>query len=269
MLNLGALVVAPNDRSIHDLMITDIHAVNPEEDQEKVAQLFKRYNLVAMPVIDEAGLLLGRILYDDVVDVLQEEADEDIMHIAGTTTGEPELVYTDQLFRIAGMRLPWLLATLAGLAVPAVLTRGFQITFPHMDILVPFVLVIGAMGGNVGSQSATIVIRGFATGRVDFRNLGHFLFKELVISSLMGLACGILSGLVIQTWHGNTMLSVTVAISMTVAIIASAILGVLVPYFFRLVKIDPAIAAGPAVTTIDDIVAIGIYYIVAILLLTT
>jgi len=128
-------------------MITDIHAVNPEEDQEKVAQLFKRYNLVAMPVIDEAGLLLGRILYDDVVDVLQEEADEDIMHIAGTTTGEPELVYTDQLFRIAGMRLPWLLATLAGLAVPAVLTRGFQITFPHMDILVPFVLVIGAMGG--------------------------------------------------------------------------------------------------------------------------
>ena len=268
VLNLGALLLFRGDRPIHELMKTKIHAVNPEEDQEIVARLFKRYDLVALPVVDDGGRLLGRILHDDVVDVFQEEADEDIMHMAGATTSEPELVYTDQLFRIAGVRLPWLLATLAGLAVPAVLTRGFQVTFPHMDSLVPFVLVIGAMGGNVGSQSATIVVRGFATGRVDFQNLAHFLYKELVVSSLMGLACGALSGLVSHVWHGDLRLSMTVAISMFVAIIASAILGVLVPYFFRLVKIDPAIAAGPAVTTIDDIVAIGIYYVVAILLIT-
>ena len=268
VLNLGALLLFKGDRRIRDLMKTKIHVVNPEEDQESVARIFKRYDLVALPVVDEDGRLLGRILHDDVVDVLQEEADEDIMHMAGATAGEPELVYTDQLFRIAGVRLPWLLATLAGLAIPAVLIRGFQITFPHMEALVPFVLVIGAMGGNVGSQSATIVVRGFATGRVDFQNLGHFLFKELVVSTLMGLACGVLSGAVSMVWHGDLRLSLTVGISMFVAIIASAILGVLVPYFFRLVKIDPAIAAGPAVTTIDDIVAIGIYYVVAILLIT-
>ena len=268
VLNLGALLLAPNDRPIHDLMKSKIHAVTPDEDQESVARLFQRYDLVALPVVDDGGRLLGRILHDDVVDVLQEEVDEDIMHMAGATAGEPELVYTDQLFRIAGVRLPWLLATLVGLAVPAVLTRGFQITFPHMDVLVPFVLVIGAMGGNVGSQSATIVVRGFATGRVDFQNLGHFLYKELVVSTLMGLACGALSGLVSQVWHGDIRLSLTVAISMFVAIVASAILGVLVPFFFRLVRIDPAIAAGPAVTTIDDIVAIGIYYVVALLLIT-
>jgi len=269
VLNLGALLLFRGDRPIGDLMKTKIQAVNPDEDQESVARIFQRYDLVALPVVDSDGRLLGRILHDDIVDVLQEEADEDIMHMAGATAGEPELVYTDQLFRIAGVRLPWLLATLAGLAVPAVLTRGFQVSFPHMDALVPFVLVIGAMGGNVGSQSATIVVRGFATGRVDFQNLGHFLFKELVVSSLMGLACGVLSGLVSQLWYGDPWLSLTVAISMTVAIVASAILGVLVPYFFRLVKIDPAIAAGPAVTTIDDIVAIGIYYAVALALITT
>jgi magnesium transporter len=268
VLNLGALLLFKGDRPIRGLMKTKIHTVRPDEDQESVARMFTRYDLVALPVIDDHGRLLGRILHDDVVDVLQEEADEDIMHMAGATTSEPELVYTDQLFRIAGMRLPWLLATLAGLAVPAVLTRGFQVSFPHMNALVPFVLVIGAMGGNVGSQSATIVVRGFATGRVDFRNLGHFLFKELVVSSMMGVACGALSGLVAQVWHGDPALSITVGISMTVAIIASAILGVLVPYFFRLVKIDPAIAAGPAVTTIDDIVAIGIYYVVALALIT-
>lgn len=268
VLNLGALLLFKGHRPIRDLMKTKIHAVNPEEDQESVARIFKRYDLVALPVVNEYGRLLGRILHDDVVDVLQEEADEDIMHMAGATTAEPELVYTDQLFRIAGVRLPWLLATLAGLAVPAVLTSGFQISFPHMKELVPFVLVIGAMGGNVGSQSATIVVRGFATGRVDFQNLGHFLYKEMVVSSLMGLACGLLSGVVSQLWHGDPRLSLTVAISMFVAIIASAVLGVLVPFFFRLVKIDPAIAAGPAVTTIDDIVAIGIYYVVALLLMT-
>lgn len=268
VLNLGALLLAPNDRPIHDLMKTKIHSVTPDEDQETVAQIFRRYDLVALPVVDGDGRLLGRILYDDVADVFQEEADEDIMHMAGATAGEPELVYTNQPLRIAGVRLPWLLATLAGLAVPAVLTHGFQMSFPHMDALVPFVLVIGAMGGNVGSQSATIVVRGFATGRVDFQNLGHFLYKELVVSFLMGLACGALSGLVSQLWHADLRLSVTVAISMFVAIIASAILGVLVPFFFRLVKIDPAIAAGPAVTTIDDIVAIGIYYVVALALIT-
>ncbi len=268
VLNLGALLLSDNDRPIRDLMKTKIHAVNPDEDQERVARLFKRYDLVALPVVDDGGVLLGRIMHDDVVDVLQEEADEDIMHMAGASAHEPELVYTDQMFRIAGMRLPWLLATLVGLAVPAILTRGFQVSFPNMDVLVPFVLVIGAMGGNVGAQSATIVVRGFATGRVDFRNLGHFLFKELVVSGVMGLACGLLSGLVVQVWYGIPRLSATVGISMTVAIVASAILGVLVPFFFRLVKIDPAIAAGPAVTTIDDIVAIGIYYVVAILLIT-
>ena len=233
-----------------------------------MARLFRRYDLVALPVVDDRGRLLGRILHDDVVDVLDEEADEDMMRMAGATTHEPELVYTDQVLKIAGVRLPWLLATLAGLTVPALLVWAFQISFPHMMALVPFIPVIGAMGGNVGAQSSTIVVRGFATGRVDFHNLGHFLFNELIISTLMGLACGALSGVVAIVWHGDPMLAVTITVSMIVAIIASALMGVLVPYFFRLVKIDPAIAAGPLVTTIDDIIAIGIYYLVALLLLS-
>ncbi len=268
VLNLGALLLAPPDRSISELVKRNVHVVNPEIDQENVAQMFQRYDLVALPVVDERGRLLGRILHDDAADVLEEEADEDIMHMAGATTHEPELVYTDQVLKIAGVRLPWLLATLAGLTVPALLVWAFQVSFPHVMALVPFIPVIGAMGGNVGAQSSTIVVRGFATGRVDFHNLGRFLFKELIISSLMGLACGVLSGVVAIIWHGDPMLSVTVAVSMVAAIIASALMGVLVPYFFRLVKIDPAIAAGPLVTTIDDIIAIGIYYVVALALIT-
>ncbi len=264
VLNLGALLLAPPDQAVGELMKRSVHVVQPEVDQENVAQMFQRYDLVALPVVDEGGRLLGRILHDDAADVLEEEADEDIFHMAGATTHEPELVYTDQVFKIASVRLPWLLATLAGLTVPALLVWAFQVSFPEMMALVPFIPVIGAMGGNVGAQSSTIVVRGFATGRVDFHNLGRFLFKELVISTLMGVACGALSGAVAIIWHGHPMLSVTVAVSMLTAIIASALMGVLVPYFFRLIRIDPAIAAGPLVTTIDDIIAIGIYYLVAL-----
>ena len=268
VLNLGALLLAPPDRVIGELMKRNVHTVHPEVDQEIVAQMFQRYDLVALPVVDDRGRLLGRILHDDAADVLEEEAEEDILHMAGATTQEPELVYTDQVFKIASVRLPWLMATLGGLTVPALLVWAFQVSFPEMLALVPFIPVIGAMGGNVGSQSATIVVRGFATGRVDFHNLGRFLFKELIISTLMGLACGVLSGVVAIVWHGDPMLSVTVAVSMVAAIVASALMGVLVPYFFRLIKIDPAIAAGPLVTTIDDIIAIGIYYVVALAFIT-
>jgi magnesium transporter len=268
VLNLGALLLAPPDRVIGELIKRNVHTVHPEVDQENVAQMFQRYDLVALPVVDGHGRLLGRILHDDAADVLEEEAEEDIMRMAGATTQEPELVYTDQVFKIASVRLPWLLATLAGLTVPGLLVVAFQVTFPEMAALVPFVLVIGAMGGNVGSQSATIVVRGFATGRVDFHNLGRFLLKELIISTLMGFACGVLAGIVAAIWQGDPMLSVTVAVSMVAAIIASALMGVLVPYFFRLINIDPAIAAGPLVTTIDDIFAIGIYYAVALALIT-
>ncbi len=267
VLRLEKLILSqPGDR-IGDLVEPSRYAVAPEVDQEEVARLFKRYDLVSMAVVDEKGVLLGRILHDDVVDVIEEEVEEDMLHMAGATPDEPELVYTDHLFQIAWARLPWLLVTLAGLTVPALLVWLFQVTWPKVIALVPFIPVIGAMGGNVGTQSATIVVRGFATGRVDFHNLGRFLGKELIISVLMGAACGLLSAVVALIWHGDYMLCLTVGISMSVAIVASAILGVLVPFLFRLVRIDPAIAAGPAVTTIDDIVAIAIYFVVALLLI--
>lgn len=265
VLNLGALLLAAPDQQAGQLAKRKVRAVGPYIDQEEVALAFRRYDLVALPVVDDEGRLLGRIMHDDAVDVLEEEADEDIFHMAGATSTEPELVYTDQVFRIASVRLPWLLATLGGLTVPALLVWAFQVSFPEVIALIPFIPVIGAMGGNVGAQSSTIVVRGLATGRVDFHNLGRFLFKELVISTLMGIACGALSGVVAVVWHGDPAIALTVTVSMVIAIIASALMGVLVPYLFRLVKIDPAIAAGPLVTTVDDIIAIGLYYLVALL----
>ncbi len=268
VLNLGALLLAPPDQVIGELIERNVHVVHPEVDQEDVARLFRRYDLVALPVVDDRGRLLGRILHDDVVDVLDEEADEDMMRMAGATTHEPELVYTDQVLKIAGVRLPWLLATLGGLTAPAFLVSAFQVSFPDMMTLVPFIPVIGAMGGNIGSQSSTIVVRGFATGRVDVHNLGKFLIKELAVGLLMGVACGLLAGVVAIVWRGHPLLAVTVAVSMLAAMTTAALLGVLVPWMFRLMRIDPAIAAGPLVTTINDTTAISIYYVVALFLIS-
>lgn len=267
VLNLGALLLAPPEQPIGELMKRSVQVVQPEVDQERVAQMFKRYDLVALPVVDEEGRLLGRILHDDAVEVIEEEVDEDIMHMAGATAQEPELVYTDQILRIATVRLPWLLATLGGLTVPALLVHAFQVSFPHVMTLVPFIPVVSAMGGNVGSQSSSIVVRGLATGRVGFHNLSRHLFKELRIGLLIGIACGALAGAFAIVWHGDPMLSVTVALSMMAAIVSAAMMGVLAPYLFRMVKIDPAIAAGPFVTTSNDSIAIFIYYLVALALI--
>ena len=170
-LSLDRLILARPDQPVAELVDRDFHAVTPEVDQEEVAQMFKRYDLISLPVIDDLGALIGRILHDDAVDVLEEEADEDILRMAGAE--EPELVYTNRIFKIASVRLPWILANVAGGLFSGMLLWKFKVTFPDMLTLMVFIPVIAAMCGNVGTQSSTIVVRGFATGRIDFHSLGR------------------------------------------------------------------------------------------------
>jgi magnesium transporter len=264
-LSLDTLILARADQHIADLVDRDFHAVAPDVDQEEVAQMFKRYDLIALPVVDREGLLLGRILHDDVVDVLEEEVDEDIMRMAGAE--EPELVYTNRIFKIASVRLPWLLANVAGGLLSGVLLWQFKVSFPEMPNLMVFIPVIAAMGGNVGTQTSTIVVRGFATGRVDFNNLCRLFSKELAIGAIMGVTCGVVVGFAARLWHGDPVLGLTVGVALSAAVMFSALMGVLVPFLFRMLRIDPAIAAGPLVTTSNDIIGISIYYLVAILII--
>jgi magnesium transporter len=141
-------------------------------------------------------------------------------------------------------------------------------SFPEMLALLMFVPVIASMGGNIGSQSSTIVVRGFATARIDYNNLTKFLTRELAISGLIGICCGVLVGFIAHIWHKTSALGFTVGVSMSLGIIASALMGALIPFFFRLIKVDPAIAAGPLVTTANDILCLAIYYGVALLMLS-
>ena len=265
-LSLDKLILARPNTPLSKLVDRDFHSVPTDVDQEEVAQMFKRYDLISLPVVDDHGALLGRILHDDAVDVIEEEAEEDILRMAGAE--EPELVYTNRIFKIASVRLPWLMANLAGGLVTGYLLWQFDLTFPDLAVLISFAPVIAAMGGNVGTQSSTIVVRGFATGRIDYDNLWRFTTRELAIGIIMGLSCGLVVGLIARLWHGMPILGFTVGVAMSAAVTVSAIMGVLIPVLFRLSKIDPAIAAGPLVTTINDIVGITIYYLVAVSIIT-
>lgn len=266
VVRLEDLLLAPRSKPVEGLMKRDVYVVSPMADQEEVAEAFQRYDLMALPVVDDRGRLLGRITYDDVVEVLEREADEDMLKMAGVKASGQELVYSDRVVRIALSRLPWLAATLAGLNVSALLYWQFLRTFPDRPELIPFIPMISAMGGNVGTQSSTIVVRGFAVGRVDFYNFGRVVSKELLIGCMMGLACGMVAGGVALAWRRDAHLAAAVGMSMVAAMTVATGIGSVVPFVFRLVRLDPAVASGPLITTTEDIVATLVYYTIAVVL---
>ncbi len=265
VLPLRKLILASPESPIAPIMDSATINVTPEEDQEVVAEIFRKYDIVSLPVVDHAGKLLGRIMVDDVVDVIEQEDSEDIMKMAGIP--EEDLVYGSRIFAISRARLPWLITNLFGGLLTGYLMWLFRIALHEILALVTFIPVITAMGGNIGIQSSSIMIRGFAVGRVDFNNLRRFLFNEIRIGLIMGIACGTLAGCAAVLWHKDPLLGPIVALAMVTGITVAAAMGTLIPAFFKKIQIDPAIASGPFVTTANDIVGIVIYLGIATLFL--
>jgi magnesium transporter len=265
VLSLRQLLTVTPDTPLRDIMTTEVISVGTGMDQEEVAQQVARYNLLAVPVVDDNNRLVGIVTVDDVIDVLREEATEDIYKMAGTS--EEELLYGDRSLKIARLRLPWLITSLFGGVATGYLMWLFKATIEQIIALVTFVPVITGMGGNVGGQSSTIVVRGFATGRIDFSTLRQVFFKELRVGLIMGLVCGVVVGLVALMWHHNPYLGVVVGLAMIAAMVVAASMGVLAPSFFKKIGIDPAIASSPFVQTANDISGILIYFGTATLFL--
>lgn len=265
ILPLRRLILAKPETKISEIMDTHVITVNPNLDQEEVAAIFKKYDLVSIPVVDPQGKLLGRITVDDVVEVMEEEASEDLLKMAGTH--EDELIYTSHIFRIARYRLPWLLTNLFGGLLTGYLMWLFKITLKEVLVLVTFIPVITGMGGNAGIQSSTIMVRGLATGVIGIESLWRVILKEVRVAVIMGGACGLLVGLVAFFWHGKAVLGVVVGFAMMGAISVANIMGALMPALFKKLKIDPAVASGPFVTTSNDVTGILIYMAIATLFL--
>ncbi len=265
VLSLRQLLTVPPQTKLSDIMSTNVMRVRTDMDQEEVAALVAKYNILAIPVVDDQGKLLGLITVDDVIDVMRDEATEDILRMAGTT--EEEMLLGYKSLRIARLRLPWLLTTLVGGVVTGTLMWHFKATLEQAIMLISFIPVITGMGGNVGSQTSTILVRGFATGRVDFSMLQRIFLKELRVGLIMGIVCGLTIATVATVWHQNAYFGIVVGVAMVTAITLAACMGVLVTAFFKKVGIDPAIASSPIVQTVNDITGILIYFSTATLFL--
>jgi magnesium transporter len=256
------LIIARPDQSLRQIMNPPEAIIYVDEDQEEVAKKFQKYDLVTAPVVDKNGVLLGRITIDDIVDVIEEETSEDFYRLAGTDV--EEIVYGDDILRIARIRLPWLVTNLFGGLLTGYLMWLFKHTLSDVIALVTFIPVITGMGGNLGLQSSTITVRGLATGKVDLNgNFRHHLLKEIKVAFVMAAICGSLVGLIAYLWHRHAMLGVVVGIAMFGAMSVAVFMGTLMPAILRKLGVDPAVASGPFVTTANDVTGILVYMAIA------
>ena len=237
-------------------MNPDVISVGVDTDQEEVANIVRRYDLVNIPVVDDYSHLVGRITHDDIIDVIEEEIDEDLSLMAGVIDQE---VTEESTIKISRARLPWLIAALFGGVFAAVVINQFEASLQTMISLSFFFPVVMAMGGNTGTQAATVVVRGLATGDIGLVNIGKRLWMELRVALINGVICGGILGLIVGFWVGDYRLGIIVYTALFIIIILSGIIGAAVPLALNRLNVDPALAAGPFVTTSNDILSLLIY----------
>ncbi len=262
--SLRQLVLVPPETPLKAFMTTDVFSVQTDMDQEEVAKMVARYDILAVPVVDESHRLVGIVTVDDVIDIFRAEATEDILKMAGV--GD-EFIETKSISKSTRTRLPWLFASCLGGIVAFYVINHFESSLSRFAYLAAFIPVIMGMGGNIGTQSSTIVVRGLATGRLSVRDIRTVVFKELVIGGMLGVFYGLLIGAVAQASYSRLSFALAVALAVLSSMSVAALVGSLVPMFFARLNIDPAVATGPFVTTAIDIISVFFYFQISTILL--
>jgi len=250
------LLVYPRSTPIRDAMKKNPVVVPVEMDQEDVAGLFGKYDEFTMPVVDDGGKLVGRITVDDIIDVIEEEASEDIAHIAGTT--EDELGEPSPL-KISRTRLPWLITGLVGQLIAALIMSRYEVPLKNWFVLAFFVPLIVGTAGSIGIQAAVVVVRELALGQIDVFRTGRRVGKELLVAVINGSILGLILFAAVYIWQRDLDLAVLLLSSLLIVIIVAAFIGASVPLLLEKWKIDPAIATGPFITVSNDIIGLAIY----------
>ncbi len=258
--SLRQLVVVKPDTPLKAFMNTDVISVRTYMDQEEVAKLVARYDILAVPVVDSSNRLVGIVTVDDVIDIFREEATEDFLKMAGA--GE-EFVETKSIFKSTRIRLPWLFASCLGGIFAFYVIGHFEKSLVQITYLAAFIPVIMGMGGNIGTQSSTIVVRGLATGRLHIRDIWSVVGKELSVGLILGMVYGLLIGSVAQLQYDTLMLTVAVCLAVVCSMSVAALVGSSVPMLLARLSVDPAVATGPFVTTAVDIISVYFYFTIA------
>ena len=265
--SLRQLLLVNPQTQLKDFMKTQVVSVLPETDQEEVARLVGRYNILAIPVVDEDDHLLGIVTVDDIIDVIREEATEDFLQMAGA--GRDREILLKSTIEESKLRFPWLFATWIGGIVASLIVSSFSELLREVVALAAFMPIIAGMGGNIGTQSATIVIRGLATGRVNIREAWKVILKEFRVGLILGISYGIALSIIVNLIYHSSAITVglVVGLGICAVMIISTLVGSLAPLLLDRLHVDPAIATGPFVTTSIDILGLIIYFSIALLLL--
>ena len=265
VISLRELIIASQDLMVSEVMKRNIISVNVNDDQEEVAKVVARYDFLAVPVVDDKNHLLGIITVDDVIDVIHEEAEEDIYKMAGVSGLEDDI--NAKLTSTLRSRLPWLFVTLLGGFISGNVLSAFSNQLDKMVVLTFFIPLLAGMGGNVGTQSSTVTVRGIATGFINKETVRKTITRELMIGVLIGGIMGSMVAILAYFWQYNMKLGIVVGLSMMANIFTAATMGTLVPLFFKRVGIDPAVASAPFITTAIDVLGLIIYSTLASILL--
>ena len=258
------LIVLDPESRVDEVMTRDVVSVTVDTDQEEVAAVIAKYDLYSLPVVDQRGRLVGRITVDDIIDVIEEEANEDITLMAGT--GEEEFGARSSIM-VSRARLPWLLTGLFGGIASAFVMDHFRNSLESVLTLAFFVPVIMAMGGNVGTQSSAIVVRELAIGSAGLMRTSTKLMRELKVSLINGFVLGSVLLFITYLWQRDYRLGLLLGLCMITIILWATLMGAVVPLLLKKINIDPALATGPFITTSNDILGILIYLGIATLFL--
>lgn len=256
------LMTTADDVLIRDLMQTEIISVSTHTDKEEVAQLFTKYNFLALPVLDQDERLVGIVTFDDAMDVMVDEATEDITKMAAMSPSEKSYFETSVLAH-AKHRIAWLLILMFSATITGTIITRYENAFAAIPLLVSFIPMLMDTGGNCGSQSSTLIIRGIALGEIQFSDLFRVMFKEFRVSLIVGVALALANGIRILIMYKNAGLALVIGLSLVATIAISKLIGCVLPLIAKKLHMDPAIMASPLITTLVDTCSILIYFNIA------
>lgn len=259
------LMTTDDDVRIRDLMETEIISVGTHTDKEDVAQLFTRYDFLAIPVLDAEGLMVGIVTFDDAMDVMVEEATEDITKMAAINPSE-KTYFETSVFAHAKNRIPWLLILMFTSIITGTIITKYENAFAAIPLLVSFIPMLMDTGGNCGSQSSTLIIRGIALSQIRFQDIFRVIFKEFRISLIVGSVLAVSNGVRIMIQYDDPALALVIALSLIGTVVAAKLVGCMLPLLASKAHLDPAIMASPLITTLVDIFSILIYFNIATML---
>lgn len=267
VLTIKELLLARDEQHIADIMETEVITAETTEDQEEAVARMMKYDFISLPVVDKEGRLVGIVTVDDVMDVMEEEATEDFEKMAAMAPSEKPYLKTG-VFTLAKHRILWLLVLMVSGMITGGILGQYEAAFAAMPLLVTFIPMLTDTGGNAGSQSSTLVIRGMAVGDIELRDFLRVFWKEFRVSLLVGAVLSAVNFVrLIITYPGNEMIALTVALALFVTVLLAKTVGGVLPMAAKLVHADPAIMAAPLITTIVDAISLVVYFKIASALL--